>query len=62
MVNEVENEPEAPALETFVPAVDFIGFYPDDFTKVEFKAGVESIPVSPEFASLMREKGLVADK
>lgn len=62
MVDEPEDMPQAPALETFVPSVDFTGFYPDDFTKVEFKAGVESIPVSPEYAALIRAKGLVADK
>lgn len=48
-----------PAAETFVPAVTFDG-YPDGKTKVTFRAGVESIPVSAEFARLMREKGHVA--
>lgn len=47
------------ATETFVPAVTFDG-YPDGRTKVTFRAGVESIPVPPEFAQLMRAKGLGA--
>lgn len=45
--------------ETFVPAVSFTG-YPDGKTPVQFIAGVESAPVSAEFAQLMREKGLVS--
>lgn len=50
---------------TFVPAVEFTG-YPEPYRTNRkgtlFKAGVESIPVPPAFADLMREKGLVADK
>lgn len=46
------------ALVTFQPAEHFFG-YP--FGKVvEFKVGVESIPVPAEFVQLMREKGHVA--
>lgn len=48
-----------PDTETFMPAVDFTG-YPDGKTAVAFQAGVESIPVSKEFAQLMRDKGYVA--
>jgi hypothetical protein len=48
-----------PDTETFIPAVTFDG-YPDGVTKVTFRAGVESIPVSKEFAQLMRDKGHVA--
>lgn len=54
-----EPQPTAPATETFVPSVSFTG-YPDDVHPVEFKAGVESIPVSPQFARLIRAKGLAA--
>lgn len=54
-------KPAAAASETFIPAVSFTG-YPKGKTPVEFKAGVESIPVSPAYAQLMRDKGLVADK
>lgn len=62
MAEKITNdEPQAPALETFVPSVDFTG-YPDGVTPVEFKTGVESIPVSPEYAALIRSKKLVADK
>lgn len=45
----------------FVPAVTFTGF-PDGDHKhpVLFKAGVNSPPVTEEFAQLMRDKGLVA--
>ena len=46
---------------TFLPGVTFTGFPDGDHRKpVLFKAGVESIPVSEEYAQLMREKGLVA--
>jgi hypothetical protein len=44
--------------ETFTPAHDFAG-YPFG-RKVDFRAGMESIPVPPEFAKLCREKGHVA--
>jgi hypothetical protein len=52
-------KPADPDTETFIPAVDFTG-YPDGKTAVAFRAGVESIPVSKEFAQLMRDKGYVA--
>jgi hypothetical protein len=45
--------------ERFVPVEEFTG-YPDGKTPVVFKPGVLSIPVTPEFAQLMRDKGLVA--
>ncbi len=48
---------KVPDLVTFIPKVDFLGF-PDGKTEVNFKAGVESIPVSPEYAELIRKKGL----
>lgn len=54
-------KPSAAAAETFIPAVSFTG-YPSGKAPVEFVAGVESIPVSPAYAQLMRDKGLVADK
>lgn len=44
-------------LVTFVPIHNFTG-YPDG-KKTEFRAGIESIPVSKEFAQLMRDKGHV---
>lgn len=50
---------ESAALVTFTPAEDFTG-YPDGKTKVQFKAGIESGPVTEDFALLMREKGHVA--
>lgn len=50
-----------PATETFVPSVSFYG-YPDGETEVFFEAGKESIPVSPEYAALIRAKGLAPDK
>jgi hypothetical protein len=56
-----ESASAAPVTETFIPAVSFTG-YPKGKTAVEFVAGVESIPVSPAYAQLMRDKGLVADK
>ncbi len=47
---------------TFVPAVDFLGFPEGSGRRgVKFKAGQESIPVSREFAQLMRDKGLVSN-
>lgn len=47
---------------TFVPAVDFLGFPEGSGRRgINFKAGQESIPVSPEFAQLMRDKGLVSN-
>lgn len=47
---------------TFVPAVDFLGFPEGSGRRgVNFKAGQESIPVSTEFAQLMRDKGLVSN-
>ncbi len=49
----------APATETFVPAISFTG-YPDGQTAVRFLAGQEGPPVSPDYAALMRDKGLVA--
>lgn len=51
---------KAPETVTFIPKVDFLG-YPDGKTGINFKAGVESIPVSPEFAALIRAKGLASD-
>ncbi len=50
----------APKLVTFTPKVDFLG-YPNGKTGVNFKAGVESIPVTPEYAALIRKKGLASD-
>ena len=47
-------------LVTFIPKVGFLGF-PDGKTGVDFKAGVESIPVSSEYADLIRKKGLASD-
>lgn len=55
-----KTEPKAPETVTFTPKVDFLG-YPDGKTGVNFKAGVESTPVSPKFAELMRAKGLASD-
>lgn len=55
-----EPRPAVPTAETFVPSVSFTG-YPDGVSAVEFKAGVESPPVSPEYAELIRAKGFVAD-
>ena len=52
---------KAPETATFVPAKDFLGYPFDDKTGVNFKAGVESIPVSPEYAELIRAKGLASD-
>ncbi|TWD58089.1 hypothetical protein FB480_101844 [Agrobacterium vitis] len=62
MVKEADSHEAAPAAtsETFIPSVSFRG-YPDGITEVHFKAGVESAPVPPKFAALMRVKGLVAD-
>ncbi|HBF30861.1 hypothetical protein [Rhizobium sp.] len=62
MVDEVESHEAASAATstTFVPSISFRG-YPDGITEVHFSAGVESAPVSPEFAALMRAKGLVSD-
>ncbi len=48
-------------LVTFTPAETFTG-YPDGKTAVLFKAGVESIPVTEDFAELMRAKGHVATR
>lgn len=45
---------------TFIPAVDFQG-YPDGKTRIDFKAGKESPPVSAEYAALIRNKGLAVD-
>lgn len=53
-------EQAAAATTTFMPRASFTGF-PDGVTPVQFQAGVESIPVAPDFAQLMRDKGLVAD-
>lgn len=55
------NEQKEPALETFVPSDNFRG-YPDGVTPVDFEAGVESIPVTAEYAALIRAKGLAPDK
>lgn len=52
---------ESPAAETFIPSVTFEG-YPDGVHKIVFSAGVESIPVSPEYAALIRAKNLASDK
>lgn len=49
----------ASGLVTFTPAETFTG-YPDGKSPVLFKAGVESVPVTTEFAQLMRAKGHVA--
>jgi len=46
-------------LVTFTPSETFTG-YPDGKTKVLFKAGIESEPVTETYAQLMRSKGLVA--
>lgn len=46
-------------LVTFTPAETFTG-YPDGKTAALFKAGVESQPVTEDFAQLMRKKGHVA--
>ena len=56
------DEPKAPVLETFVPLRTFYGRPDDQGEEVTFQAGVESIPVSPEYAALIREKGLAAKK
>lgn len=50
-----------PKLVTFTPAETFTG-YPNGKTKVLFKAGVESEPVTEAYARLMRDKGLVAPR
>lgn len=59
------NDQTAPTVEslaeTFIPSVTFEG-YPDGVHKVVFYAGVESIPVSPEYAALIRAKNLASDK
>jgi hypothetical protein len=48
-------------MKTFLPAVTFTGFPSGDHRHpVLFKMGIESIPVSEEYAQLMRDKGLVA--
>ncbi len=48
---------------TFLPGRTFTGFPDGDHRKpVLFTAGVESIPVSEDYAQLMREKGLVASE
>jgi hypothetical protein len=61
MDGEIESAPvEQVVTTTFIPRVSFTGF-PDGVTPVQFMAGVESIPVAPDFAQLMRDKGLVAD-
>lgn len=60
MTRKQADEPKEPALETFIPKVNFLGF-PDGKTKVNFTAGVESIPVPPEYAALIRAKGLASD-
>ncbi|MUZ53025.1 hypothetical protein GOZ97_07405 [Agrobacterium vitis] len=59
-VSDADAASTAAPTETFVPAVSFLG-YPDGSTEVHFVAGVESAPVTAEFATLMRAKGLVAD-
>lgn len=51
----------APELVTFTPTETFTG-YPDGKTAVLFKAGVESQPVTADFARLMRAKGHAAGK
>lgn len=47
-------------LETFLPSCSFVG-YPDGKTEVQFLRGIESIPVTPAYAALIRSKGLAAD-
>lgn len=62
---EIEEVVKDEPFTTFIPAVDFTGYpqpYETNKKGVEFKAGVESIPVPESFAQLMREKLLVADK
>lgn len=58
-MTKAKDEPKPEAV-TFIPKVDFLGF-PKGKTGVNFKAGVESIPVSPEYAALIRKKGLASD-
>lgn len=57
MMTAKKEPPKAPDPVTFIPKRDFLGF-PDGKTGINFKAGVESIPVSPEYAALIRSKGL----
>lgn len=54
-VSDADAASTAAPTETFVPAVSFLG-YPDGSTEVHFVAGVESAPVTAEFATLMRAK------
>ncbi len=56
------DEPKTQALETFIPTVTFFGRPDDEGEEIEFRAGVESIPVLAEYAALIREKGLAAKK
>jgi hypothetical protein len=53
-------EQDVPATATFVPTESFYG-YPEG-EEVFFEAGKESIPVSPEYAALIRAKNLAPDK
>ena len=52
------DEPKAPVLETFIPTVSFLGRPDAAGEEIEFRAGIESIPVPAEYAALIREKGL----
>lgn len=48
-------------LVTFTPSETFTG-YPDGKTKTLFTVGVESPPVTEDYAQLMREKGLIVPR
>ena len=62
MAKEAADDETAPVLETFIPRVNFSGYPFDLVTEVQFNKGVPSVPVSPEYAALIREKGLAAKK
>jgi hypothetical protein len=59
MTKRNEHKDEPAALVTFLPTETFTG-YPDGKTKVLFQEGVESVPVTEEYAQLMRDKGHVS--
>lgn len=44
-------------LVTFIPAKNFSG-YPDGKKRIDFVAGTESVPVTEEYAQMLRENGL----
>lgn len=57
MTKKVEEQKAPEKLVVFTPAVPFTG-YPFD-AEVQFVAGTDSVPVTEDYAQLMRDKGLV---